>query len=74
MEARQTTYSDHGKLGWYVGPVLDKYRNYSIYGTYKRYNGKQPNRILYNKISITEQNLNRQAINSIRKLNKRIAK
>ena len=30
-EARQTTYSDHGKLGWYVGPVLDKYRNYSIW-------------------------------------------
>ena len=21
---RQTTYSGHGKLGWYVGPVLDK--------------------------------------------------
>ena len=29
--ARQTTYSDHGKLGWYVGPVLEKYRNYAIW-------------------------------------------
>ena len=29
--ARQTSYSDHGKLGWYVGPVLAKYRNYAIW-------------------------------------------
>ena len=29
--ARQTTYFDHGKLGWYVGPVLEKYHNYSIW-------------------------------------------
>ena len=28
---RQTTYSDHGKLGWYIGSVLDKYRNYLIW-------------------------------------------
>ena len=28
---RQTTYSDHRKLGWYVSPVLEKYRNYAIW-------------------------------------------
>ena len=30
-EARDTSYSDHGKEGWYIGPVFTKYRNYAIY-------------------------------------------
>ena len=30
-EARDTTYSDHGKEGWYIGPVFKKYRCYRIY-------------------------------------------
>ena len=30
-EARDTTFSDHGKEGWYIGFVKDKYRNYKIY-------------------------------------------
>ena len=31
VKVRDTTYSDHGKEGWYVGPVWNKYRNYKIY-------------------------------------------
>ena len=30
-EARDTTYSDHGKEGWYVGPVFTGYRKYKIF-------------------------------------------
>ena len=30
---RTTSYSDHGKNGWYIGPCLDKFRNYRIYIT-----------------------------------------
>ena len=30
-KARDTTYSDHGKEGWYIGPVFNKYRNYRLY-------------------------------------------
>ena len=28
---RPTTFADHGKLGWYVGPCLHKYRNYRLW-------------------------------------------
>ena len=28
-----TSYSDHGKYGWYVGPCLKKIRNYQVYVT-----------------------------------------
>ena len=28
---RKTTWSDHGLEGWYIGPCLDKYRNYRIW-------------------------------------------
>ena len=30
-KARDTTYSDHGKEGWYIGPIFTKYRNYKIH-------------------------------------------
>ena len=30
-DARETTYADHGKEGWYVGPVFTGYRKYKIY-------------------------------------------
>ena len=30
---RTTSYSDHGKYGWYVGPCLKKFRNYQVYVT-----------------------------------------
>ena len=28
-----TSCSDHGKYGWYIGPCLDKFRNYQVYVT-----------------------------------------
>ena len=28
---KDTTYSDHGKERWYIGPVFNKYRNYRLY-------------------------------------------
>ena len=31
VKARDTSYSDHGKEGWYIGPAWNKYRNYRIY-------------------------------------------
>ena len=26
-----TSYADHGKKDWYIGPALNKYRNYTIF-------------------------------------------
>ncbi len=31
VKARDTSYSNHGKEGWYIGPAWNKYRNYRIY-------------------------------------------
>ena len=33
VQQRTTSYADHGKRGWYIGPSMLKYRNYSVYVT-----------------------------------------
>jgi hypothetical protein len=31
VDQRPSSFADHGKEGWYVGPCMIKYRNYKVY-------------------------------------------
>ena len=41
---RPTTFADHGAKGWYIGPCLQKYRNYKVW-TIKTRESRESNRV-----------------------------